>query len=129
MIPDDFLDLIKDENFGNLATINPDGTPQVTTIWVDYDGEGNILFNTARGRVKERNISNDPNVALSIFDMDNPYRSMTVQGKVVELTEDGAVDHIHSLAQKYMKKEKYPLQDGEVRVKVKIKPEKVSTMN
>lgn len=126
-IPEEFLDLFKKPAFGNLATIMPDGSPQVTPVWVDYDGKY-VRFNSALGRVKDKNIRRDPRVALSIFDPENPYRHLDIRGRVVEITQNGADDHINSLAKKYLGKDVYPYrQPGEVRVMYKIEPEKVST--
>jgi PPOX class probable F420-dependent enzyme len=127
-IPEKYLDLFKKAAFGNLATIMKDGSPQVTPVWVDYDGEY-VRFNSALGRVKDKNIRRDPRVALSIFDPENPYRHLEIRGRVVEITRNGADDHINSLAKKYLGKDVYPYrQAGEVRVMYKIEPEKVNTM-
>ena len=103
-----------------------DGSPQVTPVWVDYDGE-NILINTSRGRQKMKNIKRDPRVALSIQDPDNPYRKLIVRGRVVEETEQGADEHIDKLAKKYTGSDTYQNRTpGMVRVILKIKPEHVS---
>jgi len=127
-IPEKYLDLFKKAAFGNLATIMKDGSPQVTPVWVDYDGKY-VRFNSALGRVKDKNIRRDPRVALSIFDPENPYRHLEIRGRVVEITRNGADDHINSLAKKYLGKDVYPYrQAGEVRVMYKIEPEKVNTM-
>jgi len=127
-IPPAYLDLFKKPAFANLATLNPDGSPQVTPVWTDFDGT-NILVNTARGRVKHRNLEREPRVALSILDPENPYRYLGIQGRVTEMTESGADAHIDKMAKKYLNKDKYPFrQPGEVRVLVKIKPEKIHTM-
>ncbi len=124
-IPDKFLDLFEKRAFGHLATIMPDGHPQVTPVWVDYDGEY-ILVNTSRGRQKDRNMQRCPQVTLEIQDPDNPYRYLEVRGVVVGATEEAAVAHIDKLAKKYTGAEKYPwLAPGEVRVIYKIKPERV----
>lgn len=126
-IPSAYLDLFKKPAFANLATLNPDGSPQVTPVWTDFDGT-NILVNTARGRVKHRNLQREPRVAISVMDPENPYRYIGIQGRVAEMTETGADDHIDKLAKKYLNKDKYPFRSpGEVRVLVKIKPEKVHT--
>jgi PPOX class probable F420-dependent enzyme len=126
-IPEKYLDLFKKTAFGNLATIMQDGSPQVTPVWVDYDGKY-VRFNSALGRVKDKNVRRDPRVALSIFDPENPYRHLDIRGRVVEITQNGADDHINSLAKKYLGKDVYPYrQPGEVRVMYKIEPEKVNT--
>jgi PPOX class probable F420-dependent enzyme len=127
-IPEKYLDLFRKTAFGNLATIMPDGSPQVTPVWVDYDGKY-VRFNSAQGRVKDKNVRRDPRVALSIFDPENPYRHLEIRGRVVEVTRDGADEHINSLSKKYLGKDVYPYrQPGEVRVMYKIEPQKVSTM-
>jgi PPOX class probable F420-dependent enzyme len=125
-IPDAFKDLMSKTAFANLATLNPDGSPQVTPVWMDYDGQ-NILVNTAKGRQKDKNIRRDPRVALAISDPQNPYRYLEVRGKVVDITENGASAHIDKMAKKYLGKDKYPYaQPGEVRVVMKIAPEHFS---
>ncbi len=128
VIPDKYLDLFDKKAFANLATLNPDGTPQVTPVWVDYDGS-HLLVNSARGRRKDKNMENNRAVALSIQDPDNPYRYLEVRGRVDEITEQNADQHIDKMAKKYMGVDKYPLsQPGEVRVIYKIKPEHTSHM-
>lgn len=128
VIPEKYIDLFDKKAFANLATLNPDGTPQVTPVWVDYDGS-HVLVNSARGRRKDKNMENNRAVALSIQDPDNPYRYLEVRGRVDEITEQGANQHIDKMAKKYMGVDKYPLrQAGEVRVIYKIKPEHTSHM-
>lgn len=125
-IPAQYHDLFQKKAFAHLATINGDGTPQVTPVWVDFDGT-HIRFNTARGRVKERNLRRAPQVALAILDPDNPYRYLRVSGRVVEITEQGAEAHIDALAQKYLGQDRYPFRKaGEVRMLCKILPEKAA---
>ena len=117
--------LFRDKNFAHFATLMKDGSPQVTPVWVDIDGEY-ILINTAEGRVKHRNISRDPRVAVSVADQGNPYNMVTVQGTVVEQTTNGADAHIDKMAKKYMGLDKYPGRaPGEKRVILKIKPDQV----
>ncbi len=119
-------ELIQKKSFAHLATIMPDGSPQVTPVWIDYDGE-NILVNSARGRQKDRNIKRNRNVAVSILDPHDPYRYFQVRGTVEEITERGAEDHIDKMAMKYLGLETYPYRrPGEVRVLYKIKPESVT---
>jgi len=126
--PDSHKDLLQKKAFANLATVNPDGSPQVTPVWFDVDGE-DIRINTARGRVKDRNLRRNAAVALAVMDPDNPYRYVQVRGRVSEVTESGADAHIDSLAKKYMGVDKYPYRrPGEVRVIFKIRPERVQTM-
>ncbi|PWH15058.1 MAG: PPOX class F420-dependent oxidoreductase [Ardenticatenia bacterium] len=127
-IPEQYRDLFSEEKraFGYVATVMPDGTPQVTPVWVDYDGIY-VLFNTAKGRVKERNLRRDGRVALVVSDPGNPYRYIQVRGRA-ELTEEGADAHIDKLAKKYLGMDRYPYrQPGEVRVIVRITPEAVQT--
>jgi PPOX class probable F420-dependent enzyme len=120
-------ELLRGVNFASLATLMPDGSPQVTPVWVDYDGKY-IIVNTAEGRQKPRNIRRDPRVALAVFDHSNPYTMATIRGKVVEVTNEGAEETIDRLAKKYLGKDKYPFRaPGEVRVTFKIEPEHVST--
>ena len=124
-IPASHADLLQKKAFANLSTLNADGSPQVTPVWVDYDG-ANVVVNTARGRVKTKNLEREPRVALSIADPENPYRYLGIQGRVTEMTEKGADAHIDKMAKKYMGKDTYPYRTpGEVRVIVKIKPDKV----
>ncbi len=127
-IPNKYLDLFNKKSFANLATLMPDGQPQVTPVWCDFDGE-HVLINSAKGRQKDRNLRRDPRVALAIQDPDNPYRYLEVRGRVVEITEEGADAHIDRMAKKYMGLDKYPYRaPGEVRVLYKIKPEHTTAM-
>jgi PPOX class probable F420-dependent enzyme len=127
-IPENYLDLFKKKAFANLATLMPDGSPQVTPVWCDYDGE-NVLINTAAGRVKDKNLQREPRVSMSILDPDNPYRYLEIRGRVVERTHEGADDHINKMAKKYLGVDVYPYRNqGEVRILYKIRPERTSTM-
>jgi PPOX class probable F420-dependent enzyme len=127
-IPDKYKDLFEKKAFASLATVGADGTPQVTPVWVDYDGT-HVRFNTAKGRVKQRNLDRNPKVALAIQDPENPYRYLQVRGRVAEKTEAGADAHIDALAKKYLGQDRYPYrQPGEVRVMFKIAPEHVQGM-
>ena len=126
-IPASHADLLTKPAFANLATLNPDGSPQVTPVWVDFDGS-HVIVNTARGRVKAKNLAREPRVALSIADPENPYRYLGLQGRVVEMTEKGGDAHIDKMAKKYLGKDNYPFRKpGEVRIIVKIAPDKVHT--
>jgi len=126
-IPTKYQDLFNKKAFAHLATLMPDGTPQVTPVWCDYDGTY-IRINTAKGRVKDKNMRRNRRVALVIMDPDNPYRYLAVRGEIAEITEQGADAHIDQLAKKYLGKDRYPFrQPGEVRVLYKIRPERVST--
>lgn len=128
VIPEKYADLFEKKAFGNLATVNSDGTPQVTPVWVDYDGT-NVIVNSARGRRKDKNITKNAAVSLSIMDPDNPYRYLEVRGRVAEITEAGADQHIDKMAKKYMGVDKYPYrQPGEIRVMYKIEPTHTSQM-
>lgn len=127
-IPDQYADLFVKPAFGHLGTLMKDGSPQVTPVWVDYDGKY-VRFNSALGRVKDKNIRRDPRVSISLQDPTNPYRYLEIRGKVVEITQTGADDHINKLSQKYLGKPVYPFrQPGEVRVLYKIEPQKVNSM-
>ncbi len=117
------IQMIDGRNFGYLATIMKDGSPQVTPVWVDHE-DGLILVNTAVGRVKQKNTKVNPKVAISIADASNQYDMITIRGRVVEQSTAGAEDHIHKLAKKYLSKEKYPwLSPSETRIILKIEPE------
>jgi PPOX class probable F420-dependent enzyme len=128
-IPPDYLDLFTQKKaFANLATIMPDGTPQVTPVWFDMK-DGAIRVNTAKGRVKARNMTPGAPVALAVMDPDNPYRYVQVRGRVRRVTEEGAGKHIDSLAKKYIGKDRYPwARPGEVRVTYEIEPSAIQTM-
>ncbi len=120
--------LFSGPNFAHLATLMPDGSPQVTPVWVDIDVD-RILVNTAEGRVKPRNVRRDPRVAISIHNQDNPYSSAYIRGRVVEITNEGAEEHIDKLAKKYLGQDSYPYrQPGERRVILVIEPEHVASM-
>jgi PPOX class probable F420-dependent enzyme len=127
-IPENFIDLTKKKAFAQFATLMPDGSPHVSPVWFDYDGK-DILINSAKGRVKDRNVRRDPRVGLDIVDPDNPYRHLSIRGRVVEITETGADDHIDKLTMKYMGKDKYPNRTAsEVRVIYRVEPERSYTM-
>jgi len=129
-IPDKYLDLLQQKKaFASLATTMPDGSPQVTPVWFDYK-DGRIRVNTAKGRVKARNLQSGAPVALAIMDPDNPYRYVQIRGRVEHVTEEGAASHIDSLAKKYLGKDKYPYAaPGEVRLLCEIEPVSVSGIN
>ena len=123
-----FQQLLREPSYCEIATVMPDGSPQVVQVWVDTDGE-HILINTPRDSQKVRNIRRDPRVAVNVFDPGNQWRLGNVRGKVVEVTTEGADAHIDVLAKKYLGKDKYPhRRPDEVRVLVKILPEKVQTL-
>ncbi len=126
VIPEGYSDLFKKKAFANIATVLPNGRPHVTPVWIDFDGT-NLIVNTAKGRVKDKNMRTRNWVALSIQDPDNPYRYLGIRGRVVERIEKGEADgHIDRMAKKYVGQDRYPWRaPGEVRVLYKIKPEKV----
>lgn len=117
--------LLEGKNFGILATLMRDGSPQATVVWVDTDGQ-HVLVNTSEGRVKTNNAGRDARVALVVTDAANPYKVLQVRGRIVEITKEGAFDHIDKLAKKYRGVDKYPLRDGDQRVIMKIMPDSVS---
>jgi PPOX class probable F420-dependent enzyme len=127
-IPDQFADLMSKKIFAGLATLMPNGAPQVTPVWIDYDGE-HVIFNTAAGRQKDKNLQREPRVSLMLVDTDNPYRYLEIRGRVVERTVEGADDHINKMAKKYLGQDVYPFRaPGEVRVIYKIAPERFNSL-
>jgi PPOX class probable F420-dependent enzyme len=128
-IPAAFQDLMTEKKaFAHLATVMPDGSPQVTPVWFDYTN-GRIRVNTAKGRVKARNMAEGSRVALSVMDPDNPYRYLQIRGRVARVSEAGAKEHIDSLAKKYLGKDVYPWHnDKDVRVIYEIEPVSVQAM-
>ena len=127
-IPHNYLDLTQKKAFAQLATLMPDGTPQVSPVWFEYDGK-HILINTAKGRVKDKNMRRDPRVGIDILDPDNPYRHLSIRGRVVEITEKGADELIDKLTKKYTGQDKYPYRGpGEVRVTYVIEPVNTHSM-
>ena len=130
IVPNSHKDLLADETraIGFLATIMSDGSAQVTPVWFNTEAEY-ILINSAKGRVKDRNMRTHPKVALAIIDPKSNYRYLQIRGEVVEITEVGGEDHIHELAGKYLGEPKYKdIKPGDVRVKYKISPFSISTM-
>jgi PPOX class probable F420-dependent enzyme len=119
--------LLEDKNFAFIATLMPDGSPQITPVWIDLDKNTNtILINTASGRKKMDNVSRDPRVAISVANQKNPYEMVSIRGEVVEKNTDNADDHIDKLAKKYLDVDKYPFRSpNEKRVLLKIKPDKI----
>jgi PPOX class probable F420-dependent enzyme len=125
-IPESHRDIFSKRSFAHVATVSEQGVPQVTPVWVEYDGD-HVLINSAKGRKKDRNLRAQPVIALSIQDPDNPYRYVGLQGKIIEITEAGGYDHINKLSHKYGDQD-YPKNPGEVRVIYKIEPTRVWTM-
>ena len=128
-IPAAFDDLMASPKaFAHLATVNSGGAPQVTPVWFDVR-DGKVRVNSAKGRVKSRNMQEGAKVALSILDPDNSYRYIQIRGTVTRVTEEGGDAHIDSLAKKYLGKASYPFrQAGEVRVIFEITPGSVNVM-
>ena len=128
-IPEEYLDLLERKKaFAALATTMSDGSPQVTPVWFDYQ-DGFVRVNTAKGRVKARNLKKGAAVALAIIDPDNPYRYVQIRGRVGRVSEAGAGSHIDALAKKYLGKDKYPnAAPGEVRLMCEIEPMSASGM-
>jgi PPOX class probable F420-dependent enzyme len=127
-LPQDLLELLNRPSTCYVATTMPDGSPQLTQTWADTDGE-HVLINSVQGFLKVRNIERDPRVAVAVSDPDNPGRYFQVRGRVVDVTTEGAADHIEKLSQKYFGTP-YPWYGGrdQVRVVIVIEPEKVSSM-
>ena len=129
-IPESYHDLFERRTFAHFSTVMPDGTPQVTPVWVDHDADRDrLLVNTARGRQKERNVAANPKVGASMLDPEDPYRWLSVRGEVTAVTEEGAVEHIDELARRYMDVEEYPNHDAEdaPRVIIEVRPDRVVT--
>jgi PPOX class probable F420-dependent enzyme len=129
-IPDSHRDLFEDEKraFAFLGTSMQDGSPHVSPVWFDMRGDL-IRINTARGRVKDRNMTARPKVSLAIMDPDDPYRYIHIRGTVIESTEEGAREHIDKLARKYIGGEGYPWYKGEVRVTYIVRPDRFAVMS
>ncbi|MBI4306484.1 MAG: PPOX class F420-dependent oxidoreductase [Chloroflexi bacterium] len=119
--------LLNEPHIAVVATLNRDGSPQLTPVWVDTDGT-HVIFNTAEGRVKPRNIRRDNRVAISVFDPANAYaRVLNVQGRAVVITQEGAEEHIDKLSKKYTGRSTYPRHDpAHPRLIVKVLPERVT---
>lgn len=127
-LPDSARKVLEGKNFVFFATLNRDGSPQVTPMWVDTDGT-HILVNTAVGRVKQRNVKRDPRVAVAIVEQSNPYKMVAIQGRVVEQTTGPEAEtHIDKLAMKYMGVQKYQRRRPEQRIILKIEPKSVAGM-
>ena len=134
LLTEPIVKFFKGKNFGFLGTVNKDGSPQVTPTWIDIiekeeneDGQEDIiLINTAMDRIKQKNVSRDPRVSISILDEDNPYSMVTIKGRVVEQTTAGADEHIDKLAKRYLDVDRYPAHSPSIkRIILKVKPEKI----
>ena len=122
-LSDDDVALLNEKQLAHVATVMPDGTPQVTPVWIDTDGEA-VLFNTAKGRVKHRNLEQNPQVFISVADRTNDYRTLLVRGRA-EFIEEGADAHIDKLAKKYLDADSYPFRKAdEQRIIVRVVPER-----
>ena len=127
-LSNEVLALLREPSYAQLATLMPDGSPQVTQVWIETDGE-HIIVNTAVGHQKERNVRRDPRVAINIVDPNDQARQAAIRGQVVEMTTEGAADQINALAKKYMGVDEYPFGNpDETRITLKIAPEHVSEL-
>ena len=118
--------LISRPVLASLATLNPDGSPQITPLLVDLDGD-DVVFNTAQGRKKARNLERDARVAVTVIDPDDQYNVVAFQGTVTEVTADGADAHIDALAKKYLGVDSYPMRrEGEVRIRVTVRTDHIA---
>lgn len=125
-LPEEVRKLFQEPNYAHIATLMPDGSPQVSAVWVGIDGD-HILVNTAEGRAKPRNVRRDPRVAVSITQQDNPYSTASIRGRVVKITREGADTHIDQLAKKYLGQDRYPFRSAkEQRLILVIEPEHVN---
>jgi PPOX class probable F420-dependent enzyme len=114
--------LFKGQNYATVATIRKDGSAQLTPVWIDWDGE-NVVFNTAEGRVKPKNIRRRPVVSVQVIDHDDPYKWVSVTGPA-KITEEGADAHIHELSRRYRGRD-YDLDPNQKRLIVRVRPERV----
>jgi PPOX class probable F420-dependent enzyme len=120
--------LVDGKNFASVATLMPDGSPQVATVWIDRDGD-TIVLNAAKSRQRTKNLKRDPRVAICIFDQNNPYSSASIRGKVVEITEKGAEEHIDKMNMKYHGTPKYPYHTpNDPRVVIRVEAKRIHEM-
>ncbi len=118
--------LINRPVLASLATLNPDGSPQITPLWIGLDGD-NVVFNTARGRIKARNVEKDNRVAVSVIDPDDQYNVVAFRGTVIDVTTEGADEHIDALAKKYLGVDSYPMRrEGEVRLRIIVRTDHIA---
>jgi PPOX class probable F420-dependent enzyme len=123
-IPDEVRDLIEGRNFAHVATVNPDGSPHVTPVWVDIDDD-TVIFTTADGRTWPENLRRDPRVAISIHDQENPYSSARIRG-TTRMEPDTGNAHSNLAAKKYMDVDTYPVPEGQTRIVVRVEPERAT---
>lgn len=125
-IPSAFHDLFEKRTFAHVTTLNPDGDPHTTPVWIDYDADDDrILVNTERGRRKERNVAANPRVSVSLLDPDDPYRYLSVTGEVTATTTEGAKEHIETLSKRYTGAAEYPGTIQTERIILRIRPDEV----
>jgi hypothetical protein len=128
MVPDKYKDLLDSTALAHVATIGPDGSPQVNPVWFDWDGT-HLRFSNTKGRQKYRNVKREPRVAVSIVDPNNPYRYLELRGKVVAIEDDPQLDFINAMAKKYLGQDKYPwVRPQDERVVIVIEPEHTTQM-
>src|SRR5439155_26914107 len=123
-IPEQYHDLLQSKALAHVATVMPDGSPQVTPVWFDYDGQS-IRINTVKGRLKDSNLRRDPRVAVSITDIDEPERAVCIRGTVTDIREDATLEHMNGLARRYRGGDWTPV-PGQVRYVFTIRPDKVT---
>ena len=127
-IPEGYRDLLESTALVHVATLGPDGEPQSTPVWFDWDGK-HLKFSQTKTRQKYKNVERDPRIALSIVDPENPYRYLEVRGKVTKIEEDPNMDFINAMAKKYLDQDEYPFhQPGDERVVVFVEPEHTTQM-
>ena len=126
MLDEEAIGIIEGKNFAYLATSMADGSPHVSPVWIDRDGD-TILINTVPGRVKQKNVSRDPRVTINVVQENRNYRYLFIRGRVIEQTREGALDHVNRLARKYLGKD-YPWDDRN-RIILRIKPEYVKMVS
>jgi PPOX class probable F420-dependent enzyme len=120
-----YSEFLKTKALAHLATVGPDGGPEVTPVWVDYDGK-HVLYNSALGRMKDKNVRTNPRVSLCILHPEDDYSYLEIRGRVVEITQEGADEHINELARRYLGQPAYATRrPGEVRILYKVEPERV----
>jgi len=125
-VADDLKYLLEDKTraYAFLSTIMPDGSPQLTPIWFNVE-DGNIAFNSAKGRIKDKNLRRNPKMAMVIMDLEKPVDYIQIRGEIADISEEGAVEHIRNLAQKYMGRN-WNFPEDQIRVKYSVRPSSIS---
>jgi PPOX class probable F420-dependent enzyme len=124
-LPEPVRAIVDRPSFVHLATVNGDGSPHVTTMWVGREGD-HLIFNTAAGRRKWHNLRRDPRVSVAGYATDEPYRTFAVEGRVVAMTREGGDDGIDELARKYLGLDEYPWRTPEeMRVRIVVAADRV----